>query len=78
MRGLLVRQTLLATGNAENLGQYESRFSLIVELVLPFDSRASIVRARTAFVREMKDLSPNFKYIALRMFYVIKPSHSDS
>ena len=45
---------MTATTNDENLQQYKSRFSLIVELILPFDSRPSMVR-------EVKNLSPNFK-----------------
>ena len=43
--------------NAENLRQYKSRFYLIVEQILAFDSS-------TKLVREVKNLSPNFKQIA--------------
>ena len=40
------------TTNAENLRQYKSRFSRIVEQILAFAFRE---------VREVKELSPNFK-----------------
>ena len=40
------------TTNAENLRQYKSIFSRIVEQILAFASRE---------VREVKELSPNFK-----------------
>ena len=42
--------------NAENL-QYKSRFSLIVEYILPFNSSTNLVR-------ELKNFSSNFKRIA--------------
>ena len=44
--------------NAENLRQYKSRFSLIVEQILAFASRSSNL------IREVESLSPNFKRIA--------------
>ena len=40
------------TTNVENLRQYKSRFSRIVEQILAFAFRE---------VREVKELSPNFK-----------------
>ena len=42
------------TTNEEKLRQYEKRFSLIVELMLSLDSSSNMVR-------EVKNLSPNFK-----------------
>ena len=45
------------TTNAENLGQYKSRFSLIVEQILAFTSSTNLVS-------EVKNLSSNFKRIA--------------
>ena len=39
------------TTNAENLRQYKSTFSLIVEQILAFPSRTNLVR-------KVKDLSP--------------------
>ena len=45
------------TTNAENLWQYKSRHSPIVEHILAFASS-------TNFVREVKNLSPNVKRIA--------------
>ena len=45
------------SANAENLRQYKSRFSLIVEQTLAFASSARLVR-------EVKNLLPNFKRIA--------------
>ena len=35
---------MATTTNAENLRQYKSRFSLIVELIRPFDPNPNIVR----------------------------------
>ena len=49
--------------NAENLRQYKSRFSLIVEQILAFPSN-------TNFFRIVKNLSPN-------LFYVTDNSHLD-
>ena len=43
--------------NAENLQQYKSKFSLSVEKILAFPSS-------TNMVREVANLSPNFKRIA--------------
>ena len=43
--------------NAEKVQQYESRFSLIVELIPAFASGANLVR-------EVKNLSTNIKRIA--------------
>ena len=57
--------------NAENLRQYKSRFSLIAELILAFDSIPNMVR-------EVKKLPPNFKRIPLRIFYLSKYFHLDS
>ena len=48
---------MTATTNAENLRQYNIRFSLIVEQILAFASHPNIVR-------EVKNLPPNFKQIA--------------
>ena len=45
---------MTATTNAENLRQHKSRFSSIVELILPFDSSPNMVR-------DVKNLSSNFK-----------------
>ena len=47
---------MTTAANAENL-QYKSRFSLIVEQILAF-------AWSTKLVREVKNLSPNFKRIA--------------
>ena len=44
------------TANAENLRQYENRFSLIVDQVLKFDSSPNMVRV-------VKNLTSNFKQI---------------
>lgn len=52
--------------NAKNLGQYKSRFSLIVQQILAFASSTNLVR-------EVKNASPNF----MTMFYVIDKSYSD-
>ena len=57
--------------NAENLRQYKSRFSLIAELILAFDSIPNMVR-------EVKNLPPNFKRIPSGIFYLIKYFHLDS
>ena len=46
-----------ATTNTENLRQYKSRFSLIVEQILALTLRLNMLR-------EVKNLSPNFKQIA--------------
>ena len=48
---------MTTTTNAENLQQYKSRFSLIVEQILAFPSR-------TYFFKKVKSLPPNFKQIA--------------
>ena len=48
---------MTATTNAENLPQYKIRFSLIAEQILVFASHPNIVR-------EVKNMSPNFKHIA--------------
>ena len=48
---------MTTTTNAENLCQYKSRYSPIVEHILAFASS-------TNFVREVKNLSPNVKRIA--------------
>ena len=48
---------MTATKNAENLQQYKSRFSLIAEQVLALASHPNMLR-------EVKNLSPNFKQIA--------------
>ena len=47
---------MTTTTNAENLQQYKSRFSLIVEQILAF-------AWSTKLVREVNNLSPNFKRI---------------
>ena len=46
---------MTTTTNGENLKQYKSRLSLIVEQILAFPS--------TNLVRKVKNLSPNFKQI---------------
>ena len=51
-----VCKIMITTTNAENL-QYKRRFSLIVEQILAFASSTNLVR-------EVKNLSPNFKRIA--------------
>ena len=48
---------MIATTNAEDLRQYKSRFSLIVEQILGFTSS-------TILVREDKNFLTNFKRIA--------------
>ena len=48
---------MTTTTNAENLRQYKIRFSLIGKQILAFASHPKIVR-------EVKNLSPNFKQIA--------------
>ena len=48
---------MTTTRNAENLGQYESKFPLIVEQILIFTSSSDLVR-------KVKNLTPNFKRIA--------------
>ena len=50
---------MTAITNAENLRQYKRRFSLIVEQILAFTWDTNLVR-------EVKNLSPNFKRIAKR------------
>ena len=45
---------MAAVTNTENLQQYESRFSFIVELILPFNSSPDMVR-------EVKNLTSNFE-----------------
>ena len=47
---------MITTTNAENLPQYKSRLSLIVEQILAFPSS-------TYLVGKVKNLSPNFKRI---------------
>ena len=47
---------MTVTTNAENLQQYNSRFSLIAQHVLAFGSHHNMVR-------ELKKLPPNFKQI---------------
>ena len=47
---------MTTTTNAKIFRQYKSRFSLIVEQILAF-------AASTNLVREVKNLSPNFKRI---------------
>ena len=48
---------MTTTTNDENFRQYKSRFSLIVEQIIAFASSNSLVK-------EVKNLSPNFKRIA--------------
>ena len=48
---------MTTTTNAENLRQYKSRFSLIGEQILAFTWSTNLVR-------EVKNLSTNFKRIA--------------
>ena len=48
---------MTTTTNAENLRQYKSTFSLILEQILPFPSNANLVR-------KAMNLSPDFKGIA--------------
>ena len=48
---------MTTTTNAENLRQYKSRFSLIVEQILAFASSTNLIT-------EVKSFSPNFKRIA--------------
>ena len=48
---------MTTTTNAENLRQYNSRFSLIVEQILDFP-------LSTHLLGKVKNLSPNFKRIA--------------
>ena len=50
--------------NAKNLRQYKNRFSLILGQVLVFDSSPNMVR-------EVKNMSPNFKQIAARCFTLL-------
>ena len=52
------------TANAENLRQYENRFSLIVDQVIKFDSSPNMVRV-------VKNLTSNFKQITRFTFCVI-------
>ena len=47
---------MITTTNAENLRQYKSRLSLIVEQILSFPSS-------TYLVGKVKNLSPNFERI---------------
>ena len=53
---------MITTTNTENFRQYKSGFSLIVEQVLVFTSNTNLVK-------EVKNLSPNFKRIEITMFY---------
>ena len=56
---------MIATTNAENLRQYKIRFSFIVEQILAdFDSSPNMVR-------EVKNLSPDFKQIVRRCFTLL-------
>ena len=48
---------MTATKNAKNLQQYKIRFYLIIEQILAFSSGPNMVR-------EVKNLSPNFKQTA--------------
>ena len=48
---------MTATTNAENLREYKTRFFLIAEQLLAFALHLNIVR-------EVKNLSPDFKQIA--------------
>ena len=50
---------MTAITDAESLRQYKSRFSLIMEQILAFTWGTNLVR-------EVKNLSSNFKQIALR------------
>ena len=50
--------------NTEILRQYKSRFFLIVEQVLVFDSSHNMVK-------EVKNVFPNFKQIASRRFTLV-------
>ena len=61
MRQNLLLRHATATINAENLRQYKLRFCLTVEQILAFASH-------TNTVREVKNLSPNFKQIAWLCF----------
>ena len=45
---------MIATTNAENLPQYQIRFSLIVKYIKAFPSSPSMIR-------EVKNLAPNLK-----------------
>ena len=58
------------TTNAENLRQYEIRFSLIVEQILAFASSTNLVR-------EVKNLLPNCITNCITLFNIIHNSHSD-
>ena len=51
------QKIMTTTTNTENLGQYKTRFSLTVEQILIFTSSMYLVR-------EVENLSPNFKRIA--------------
>ena len=53
---------MITTTNTENFRQYKSGFSLIVEQVMVFTSNTNLVK-------EVKNLSPNFKRIEITMFY---------
>ena len=50
---------MTATTNAENLQQYKSRFSVIAELILPFDSHPKIVREVKICLQIPNKLRPN-------------------
>ena len=52
------------TTNAENLRQHKIRFYLIVEQILAFASSPNMVR-------EVKNMSPNFKKVAWRSFTLL-------
>ena len=53
-----------ATRNAENLRQYKIRFPLIEAQILDFPSSLNMVR-------EVKNLSPNFKQTVLLCFTLL-------
>ena len=55
---------MTATTNAENLRQNKIRPSLIAEQILAFASSSNMVR-------EVKNLSPNFKQIARQCFTLL-------
>ena len=54
---------MTTTTNAENVRQYKTTFSLIVEQMLAFP-------LDTNLVRKVKNLSPNFQTNYITMFYV--------
>ena len=56
--------------NAENMRQYKSRFSFIVEQILAFT-------LSTNLVRKVKNFVPKFQTNCTTTFYIIDKSHSD-